>query len=86
MPDGTAVLFLPAQTSARICSTIATTQTGSQTEQEHIMLIQEAIIESPEAQQAPEIPSPSTDGQKDPEARGRYGWVALLAVVAIAVG
>ena len=50
------------------------------------MLIQEAIIESPEAQQAPEIPSPSTDGQKDPEARSRYGWVALLAVVAIAVG
>ena len=50
------------------------------------MLIQEAIIESPEVQRAPEIPSPSADEQKDPEARSRYGWVALLAVVAVAVG
>ena len=50
------------------------------------MLIQEAIIESHEVQRAPEIPSPSADEQNDPGARGRYGWVALLAVVAVAVG
>jgi hypothetical protein len=49
------------------------------------MQIQEAIIESPEAQQAPEIPWPSAVDQKGPEAKGRYGWVALLAVAAIAV-
>ena len=64
---------------------LATTQTGNQTEPEQIMQIQEAIIESPEAQQAPEIPSPSAVDQKGPEARGRYGWVALLAVAVIAV-
>jgi hypothetical protein len=50
------------------------------------MQIQEATIESPEAEQVPEIPSPSADDQKSPEAKGRYGWVALLAVAAIAVG
>ena len=50
------------------------------------MQIQEATIESPEAEQVPEIPSPSADDHKSPEAKGRYGWVALLAVAAIAVG
>ena len=50
------------------------------------MLIQEPITESQEVRQAPEIPSPSADEQNDPDARSRYGWAALLAVVAVAVG
>lgn len=50
------------------------------------MQIQATVIEPTEPHQDPEIGSSWADDGNPPAARGRYGWIALLAVAAIAVG